>query len=326
MNFSFGCKRDIKDERDFKLKIRSRVVVSDSADLRTKFPAIRNQGNLGACTSFATTDMAQFVRAKLNFKIWDPSTLFTYYATRKLIGTTDRDSGASVRDALKSTADFGIAKEEHWPYVIEEFAKEPPTPIWDEALEHQSLSYFRVDQTEEAVLNCLSDGYPFTFGMRIYQSFVDSQLFIMRGPVPTPDINTEKYLGGHCMLAVGFFKQDNEYLIIVRNSWGEDFGIDGYVYIPLSILLNSRLSFDFWTLRSSEPDPEDLLPPEPPKPDPIPEPPKPDPIPEPEPPKPDPIPEPPKPPAPDKSPSIWKNPKTWVLIGFGIISLLFVLL
>jgi C1A family cysteine protease len=307
MNYSFGCEPDVEDPRDYRLKSIVNPIFKESVDLSRDwgFEEVRDQGTLGSCTAFATTDMVRFVRHKTKLSVWTPSQLFTYYATRKLRGSVDEDSGATAREALKSTVDFGVTKQEIWPYDISKFKEEPPKPAWEDAEKHQSLSYFRLDQTLNDLIGCLSDGYPFTFGMKIYESFIKYQKEAMFFDIiPFPNPTKEKYLGGHCMLAVGYYfdKDSNDYIVVARNSWGKNFGSGGHVHIPLTLLLTPSFCFDFWTLRSSE-DEKQL--PEPPKP------------------------EAPKPVAPvepmEPLVPFWKNKNVWFIIGFVILAILFVL-
>jgi len=316
MNYSFGCEPDTHDERDYRLKTVEEPVFKESVDLREDaktgwwFGDVHNQGTLGACTSFATNDLVRYVRFKTKLTSWPTSQLFTYYATRKLRGSIDEDSGATAREALKATVEYGVTKDEIWPYDIAKFKDEPPKEAWVDAEKHQSLSYFRLEQTKEELLGCLSDGYPFTFGMKIYDSFIKHYKQVMFYEIyPHPMVTKEKYLGGHCMLAVGYYfeKELNDYVILVRNSWGKYFACEGYVHIPLNSMLTPNYCFDFWTIRTSE----DERPPEPPKP----EPPKPE---EPKPNKPlEPI---------EPLPPFWKNENLLFIIGFVIVALIFVLL
>lgn len=259
MKYTFGCEPDRHDERDYRLKSVSEKTFPDSKnlaeDIKTGwwFGEAHDQQSIGSCTAFATNDMIRYVRFKNKLSFWPTSQLFTYYATRKLRGSVEEDSGATAREALKATADFGVTKSELWPYDIAKFKDEPPKAVWDDAEKHQSLSYFRLEQTLNDLIGCLSDGYPFTFGMKIYQSFIDFQKeAIFHAEMPFPNTIKEKYLGGHCMLAVGYYKKGEDYNIIVRNSWGKNFCDNGYVHIPLSLMLDSNFCFDFWTLRTSE--------------------------------------------------------------------------
>jgi hypothetical protein len=197
-------------------------------------------------------------------------------------GTVYSDSGAYVRDALKSTVNDGVAQEREWPYIVAKFDVRPDTGIWENATKHQTLEYLKIDDTSKnAVLSCLNEGYPFIFGLRLYSSFTGSIDTVFGGNVHEPSRDKEKILGGHCMMCVGYQKRDDggEYAIVM-NSWGPNWGDRGYCYIPLSYLLSND-SYDFWTIRSMEvctedtadplPVPAPVIPPEP-EPEPTPEP------------------------------------------------------
>ena len=83
------------------------------------------------------------------------------------------------------------------------------------------------------------------FGFTVYESF-ESEAVAKTGVVPMPQ-STEKVLGGHAVLAVGY--DDPHQRFIVRNSWGSGWGMAGYFTIPYAYLTDSNLADDFWTVR-----------------------------------------------------------------------------
>jgi C1A family cysteine protease len=58
---------------------------------------------------------------------------------------------------------------------------------------------------------------------------------------------SEKVLGGHAVLAVGY--DDSTSRFLVRNSWGPGWGMDGYFTMPYAYLTDENLADDFWTIR-----------------------------------------------------------------------------
>ena len=93
--------------------------------------------------------------------------------------------------------------------------------------------------------SCLADGFPFVFGFTVYESF-ESQSVAKTGVVPMPKPK-EKVMGGHAVIGVGY--NDAQKRFIVRNSWGQGWGMKGYFTIPYAYLGNKNLSDDFWTIR-----------------------------------------------------------------------------
>jgi len=66
------------------------------------------------------------------------------------------------------------------------------------------------------------------------------------GVAPMPDLATEQLLGGHAVLAVGYDDADRHFL--VRNSWGDGWGMGGYFTLPYAYLTERSLSSDFWSI------------------------------------------------------------------------------
>lgn len=56
------------------------------------------------------------------------------------------------------------------------------------------------------------------------------------------------------MLAVGY--DDSKQSFIVRNSWGNKWGIKGYCEMPYGYLTDPQLARDFWAIYTVEPSQE----------------------------------------------------------------------
>jgi C1A family cysteine protease len=164
-------------------------------------------------------------------------------------GTIPQDSGAEIRDGIKSVAQLGAPPETVWPYVIGKFARKPPAKAYRTALKHQAIRYARVAQTEMGIQNVLAAGYPISFGFTVYESFesdVGSDGIV---PMPAPDEST---IGGHAVVAIGYRQIRRQLYFECRNSWGPDWGDAGYFWLPASYVTSHSLARDFWVIEQVE--------------------------------------------------------------------------
>ena len=133
----------------------------------------------------------------------------------------------------------------NWEYDITKFAEAPPEQCYSLALQHKALQVKNIKNTIIDMQNALIAGYPFVFGIKVFDSF-DTQAVMTSGKVPMPD-PSENCLGGHALVCVGFDDYDEHW--IFRNSWGAQFGENGYGYLPYAYLLDSSLASDLWCVQ-----------------------------------------------------------------------------
>ena len=244
----YGWLRDLPDQRDhlYAAPVAALAALPTSIDLRNHCPPVYDQGQLGSCTGNGIAAALQFERMKQKLTPnFIPSRLFIYYNERVMEHTVNSDSGAAIRDGIKSVAKQGDCPETEWPYDITKFTQKPPAQCFHDALKYKAVQYQRLVQSVNQMKGCLASGYPFIFGFTVYDSF-ESQQVAQNGVVPMPG-STEQVLGGHCVVAVGY--DDSQQRFIVRNSWGTGWGIQGYCTMPYAYLSDSNLASDFWTIR-----------------------------------------------------------------------------
>jgi C1A family cysteine protease len=251
INSWYGWVPDRPDQRD---KLYSAIAAPPKklpvkVDLRATCSPVENQGQLGSCTANALVGNLEFLQRKAGHAVTDLSRLFIYYNERALEGTVSEDSGAMIRDGVKSLNQLGVCPEKKWPYNIAKFATKPSAACYKQAADHEITSYHRIIGLQQ-MRQCLAEGYPFVFGFSVYESF-ESQAVAQTGVVNMPK-PAEKQLGGHAVCAVGY--DDSAKRVIVRNSWGADWGMDGYFTMPYDYVSNGNLADDFWTIRVMEND------------------------------------------------------------------------
>ncbi len=252
----YGWVKDTPDPRDL-LFAASPVVAAKplpkSTDLRPGCPPVYDQGQVGSCTANSIGGAFEFAQKKQLLADFMPSRLFIYYNERVMEHTTGQDAGAQIRDGIKSVVKQGVPPESDWPYSenLSVVTQKPKALAYTDALQHKIIAYHRISaRSADAFLNlmksCLADGYPFVFGFTVYSAFEGAQV-AKTGVLHMPNKKKEEVVGGHAVMAAGY--DDKKKAMLVRNSWGKDWGIGGYFWMPYAYISDSKLSSDFWTIR-----------------------------------------------------------------------------
>jgi C1A family cysteine protease len=232
-----GWLPDMPDPRD--LLYAERVPLRDfvlptSVDLRHRFPKANSQGRLGSCTAQAASCALEYLDRINGRTIFDHSRLYLYYNGRII---KDRDTG-----------------EEKWPYNVDVFADRPPDDCYREGQLRQAVEYLSVSPGE--LREVLAEGFPITFGFTVFDSFYETD---DSGNIPEPSGSAN---GGHAVLLVGY--DNNRHQFIIRNSWSERWGKNGYGFMSYATM--AAIGRSHWVVRKIEdgtPDPPPTPRPEP---------------------------------------------------------------
>src|ERR1039457_3910241 len=105
----YGWQPDLPDHRDqlYAAPLAAIGPVPAKMDLRGQCPPVYDQGQLGSCTANAIAAAIQFDRLKQKIPDFVPSRLFIYYNERAMENTVASDSGAQIRDGIKSVVAQG---------------------------------------------------------------------------------------------------------------------------------------------------------------------------------------------------------------------------
>ena len=219
-------------------------------DLRPYMTAIEDQGQLGSCTANATVGAVEYLfKTKANVEL-DASRLFVYYNAREIEGTEDEDSGSAICDAVESLQKIGICSEDHWPYDVNMAFTRPDDTCYEAANEVRISDVKKIKVQLDEFKKVLAEGKPIIFGMALFDSF-DRQRKKGFVPMPSKNETARAEHSGHAMLCVGY--SDVDEVFIVRNSWGNDWGDNGYCYIPYKYMMNKQFNDgDCWIIDIDE--------------------------------------------------------------------------
>jgi len=250
--------------------IQSKTIASGSIVKANNVPSVFNllnvvaipssqhpydQGSLGSCTANAISFGYAFDEIKQHNTIeFMPSRLFIYYNERSMEGTVNSDAGGEIHDGVHSLSTYGVCDEHNWPYNPVNFRTKPTIACYTEAKTARALQFsgldFSADKTNTDRINtiktALRSGYPVIFGFTVFDSF-ESASVAQNGMVPMPSSSDEE-VGGHAVVCVGY--DDTKQCVLVRNSWGTDWGLQGYFYMPYAYIADTDLADDFWVIQS----------------------------------------------------------------------------
>lgn len=225
-------------------------------DLRPDFPVVPyDQGNIGSCTAQAWTAAFEFEVKELHKEYIEMSRLGFYYQERELMGTTDQDSGAQIKDGAKIIKDGGIGIAKIWPYDTSKCYEKPPSEYYDDLKYHKVMKVERVNKSMKDITQCFLDHNVIVCGIAVYESFEDP-VAMQTGVIPYPDTKKEKLLGGHAIVLCGLKMINNKQYVICRNSWGTQVQDNGYFYLSEEFIMGNagmfgmqELCSDLWTIK-----------------------------------------------------------------------------
>jgi len=235
------------DDDYFYSGFRSPVVsLPDVKSLESEMTPVENQGTLGSCTAHSAVGAVEFLKKKATGQLVRYSRLFQYYNERKSDGDINFDAGSTLRQAVQTLAQYGICPEAEWPYVEAMYRVDPPQIAYQDALTFKALKFSRVNQNEQEVVSVIAEGFPIMFGFTVYKSF-ESEQVARTGIMVMPGFSvTDPCMGGHAVLAVGYDRKEK--CILVRNSWGASWGLNGYFKMPYDYFFNTNLADDLWVV------------------------------------------------------------------------------
>ena len=207
----------------------TRVYVN--CDLRALLGPVRDQSDRNTCAAFAASDGHAAVRGEKR----ELSVEYAHYYALGRQGSNHPDDGVELTVMAETIEHNGQPYEENWPYSAIPPADfdswSPPSdpgPIFRRASDHGS--------TVADVFRWLDEGRPVVLGVLISDVFLELSKDEVIDEVPN-----DQQVGGHAVLAVGHGRAGSEAAILIRNSWGSNWRVDGHAWLTERYLVSRLL-------------------------------------------------------------------------------------
>lgn len=206
----------------------------NGADLRQRFPGVRDQGGRGTCVAFASAALFEFHRCDASDDAHRHSEQFLFWACKQRDGFPDKDASflAVAREVL---CVVGLCRDRTWPYADVSIPGNPghhPPPGKAEteaAANTRQLGQCLDDPKDPARLCRLLDkGRPVAVGVETFDAW-DYPNATMYGEIYMP-LPNETRDGGHAVVIVGYELREGipgGGRFIFRNSWGSGWAANG---------------------------------------------------------------------------------------------------
>jgi hypothetical protein len=159
---------------------------------------------------------------------------FLHWAAKQRDGLPRETLGTTLEAVASSLVDLGQPPEQVWPYddMRDDQAPgyQPPNSAHAAAAKRRLSAGTILQPVPDELIDALDRGMAVLLGIQLFGAFytppADGHIALPRqGAVA---------LGGHALLIVGYngASADTSGHFIVRNSWGSDWGLNGYAYLP----------------------------------------------------------------------------------------------
>jgi len=224
-NYKFDLIPSELDPNDYQVEAvyHTTIKLPETFDYIDELTPVRDQGEQGSCSAMSAAAIKEWQeRKELGYEDYmSPQFVYNLRANKYSEGMTPRDT-------MKILNRVGIVPEKLYPYGSRATIS---NTLLKRASNFTIQGYAQVNSVFGAKASLISNG-PLYIGLPVYNpknpNFWHQEHF------------GQKMLGGHAVVIIGWNKNS----FIIRNSWGKDWGFDGYCFYPFD---EFGVHWEIWT-------------------------------------------------------------------------------
>ena len=202
--------------------------IDEEHNLGDFFGPVRDQGVRPTCLAFAASDLHAGLRES-----WEPlSCEFLFFHAQRR-ATRPSTVGSTLPSMLEALRYDGQPQEVGWPYLaaapVDDTLWEPPQDIGEI---YRRLGESRQGEIDE-IIALLDVNRPLLVLFYLSKSFY---LAGQMGLVDPPVDEQPDYTRRHAVVAIGHGMHEGRRVVLVRNSWGDEWGRAGHAWLTEDFL------------------------------------------------------------------------------------------
>jgi hypothetical protein len=215
--------------------------LSIAKDIRAELNSVRHQGRRPTCLAFAASDVHRHARKHPEYLCVE---WLYYHATQQ--AKTGPHAGTTIPDTRAVLKGLGQPVESIWPY-----SSAPPNPTtWRPPAASGELMTCASSEHGtglQAVRQNIDQGMPVVIGLFVSDTFNFSQTWDYSGDDVILARDADQpidHTRGHAVVVVGRGGYHGEPVMLLRNSWGPNWGHQGHAWVR-ETYLHARLAGAF---------------------------------------------------------------------------------
>jgi len=202
--------------------------VPDSIDLSRNFPVPGDQLTQQSCVGWSIAYALKTYHEKVEMA-WALNTSNHIFSPSFIYNQINggRNVPVLISEGLNILINSGCCTWASMPYVADDWWSQPSNQAHQEALKFKDREWKRLSSTPSEIIAALVNRNPVIVGIDVYESFKN-----LSGSNSVYNTISGGPLGGHAVTIVGYDNRKYGGAFKVINSWGTNWGDDGYFWIP----------------------------------------------------------------------------------------------